>query len=149
MRIQQWLGEHGTKIVGYAPPHISSPIQNDSNINNIAINEEWHEHKKFFDYDLTNPLPNGLNLTNPLTFSCLPISTLNVNSMIVNEKIKARKVLRQEMKSRQIICLLDVRIKDGDTQNLKQLHSWARENIKSHPKLFFTALDNAKEGGAL
>ena len=65
------------------------------------------------------------------------------------KKSKARKILREEMKSRQIIYLQDVRIKDGDTQKYKQLHSWARENIKSHPKLFFTAIDNAKAGGTI
>ena len=69
MRIQQWLGEHGTKIVGYAPPQIYSPIPHEINNNDIDTNEDWHEHSKFVDYDLTNPAPNGLNLMNPLTYN--------------------------------------------------------------------------------
>ena len=63
MRIQQWLGEHGTKIVGYAPPHIPSPILNEINNNEIDFNEEWHEHSKFFDYDLDQPPINEINTT--------------------------------------------------------------------------------------
>ena len=148
MNVQQWLGEHKVKVVGYRP----SKAHNANNVDESQTPEEWDEHEGFFeeaDISINESLLSSPNMTAKETFSGINVSSLNVNSLIVNKTIKARKILMEELRNNQIICLQDVRIQDGDRQKMKQIHAWARENIRSHPRVFTTVTETGRAGGVM
>ena len=81
--------------------------------------------------------------TNPNTFSPPQVCTLNVNSLLtVRKQIKARKLIQKKLRRGFIVMLQDTRI--STDEKFKSIHSWARENIKCHSRVFFT---KSKAGG--
>ena len=64
-------------------------------------------------------------------------------------KIKARKVLKNELKSNQIVCLQDTRIVRNDVHKYKMVKNWARENVLTHPRCFHTTVEKGKAGGTM
>ena len=138
-----WHGEHQTEIIGYSPLDRSGSL-------NLNDKEEWNGHETFFDNQCFSGLYEGsASAVDNTTFAGISLSTLNCNSLIVGGKIKARKVLKNELKNNQIVCLQDTRIVRNDVHKYKMVKNWARENVLTHPRCFHTTVEKGKAGGTM